>query len=68
MTSCCQIPKGVDCITRYVYPELGEGRTQADDPLRIAQIHDGVMYAETESEGKRRRYQVDTVRIPVSLT
>ncbi|GAA5859926.1 hypothetical protein JCM8547_004390 [Rhodosporidiobolus lusitaniae] len=24
-------------------------------------IHDGVMYAETESEGKRRRYQVDTV-------
>ncbi|GAA5874018.1 hypothetical protein JCM3774_001584 [Rhodotorula dairenensis] len=24
-------------------------------------IHDGVMYAETESEGKRRRYQVDTI-------
>ncbi|GAA5876319.1 hypothetical protein JCM1840_003615 [Sporobolomyces johnsonii] len=24
-------------------------------------IHDGVMYAETESEGKRRRHQVDTV-------
>ncbi|BGP56060.1 Cysteine synthase 2 [Rhodotorula sphaerocarpa] len=24
-------------------------------------VHDGVMYAETESEGKRRRYQVDTV-------
>ncbi|KAM0789569.1 hypothetical protein ACM66B_000379 [Microbotryomycetes sp. NB124-2] len=24
-------------------------------------IHDGVMYSETESEGKRRRHQVDTV-------
>ncbi|BGP40994.1 Cysteine synthase 2 [Rhodotorula kratochvilovae] len=24
-------------------------------------IHDGVMYAETEAEGKRRRYQVDTI-------
>ncbi|GAA5842869.1 hypothetical protein JCM11251_005832 [Rhodosporidiobolus azoricus] len=24
-------------------------------------IHDGVMYAQTEAEGKRRRYQVDTV-------
>uniref|UniRef100_A0A0K3CAU2 cysteine synthase n=1 Tax=Rhodotorula toruloides TaxID=5286 RepID=A0A0K3CAU2_RHOTO len=24
-------------------------------------IHDGVMYAETESEGKRRRHQVDTI-------
>ncbi|GAA5992277.1 hypothetical protein JCM10908_000403 [Rhodotorula pacifica] len=24
-------------------------------------VHDGVMYAETEAEGKRRRYQVDTV-------
>ncbi|ORY89706.1 tryptophan synthase beta subunit-like PLP-dependent enzyme, partial [Leucosporidium creatinivorum] len=24
-------------------------------------IHDGVMYSETESEGKRRRYQVDTI-------
>lgn len=34
---------------------------EADAALDLAQIHDGVMYAETESEGKRRRYQVDTV-------
>lgn len=36
----------------------------------MAQVHDGVMYAETESEGKRRRYQVDTVsllRLPLTF-
>lgn len=61
---CWLIRVGVGCIIRCVFESRrgakSEGGRRADD-LR-GQVHDGVMYAETEAEGKRRRYQVDTVR------
>ncbi|GAA6024101.1 hypothetical protein JCM10207_003165 [Rhodosporidiobolus poonsookiae] len=52
-------------VGRYL-KEKTEGRCEVvlADPQGSGlyhKIHDGVMYAETESEGKRRRHQVDTI-------
>ncbi|GAA5902067.1 hypothetical protein JCM6882_000182 [Rhodosporidiobolus microsporus] len=49
-----------------VFKEKTDGRCKVvlADPQGSGlyhKIHDGVMYASTEAEGKRRRYQVDTV-------
>ena len=41
------------------------GRVRLD---AVLQVKYGVMYAETEAEGKRRRHQMDTVSRPFLLT
>ena len=41
------------------------GRVKLD---AVLQVKYGVMYAETEAEGKRRRHQMDTVSCPLVLS
>jgi cysteine synthase A len=57
-------PRGSGLFNKASYPISTCDRLELR--LSLSQVKHGVMYAPEEQEGKRRRHQVDTVRLPRS--